>query len=228
MSYFRELPDLEYPSPLSTSQSSLDYVRSKNLFRRVKLRDDLQNVFTVYTKYQIPENARPDTVAEEIYGKADYDWVVLLSANIINVRDQWPLSNRDLYNFVENKYGMEKINDIKFYETTEVRDSQGRLIVPAGKVVDKDFTVYDPNDVQNIINTGSTVSVIKTLNPVVGVSNFEYETRKNTEKRSIFILRPQYLQLYINDLRRIMYYENSSQFVDKKLIRTENTKLTSP
>lgn len=232
MSYFRELPDLEYQSPLPHSKSSLDYVRVKNLFRRVRTRTDLQNIFTIFNKYPIPEGARPDTVAEEIYGKADYDWIILLTANITNVRDQWPLSNNDLYKFVENKYGLNKMYDIKFYETTEVKDSQGRLILPAGKVVDKDFTIYDPNEVQAIttvgVGTTSFLNVIKTLNPVVAVSNFEYETRKNTEKRTIYILKPEYLQFYINDLRKIMHYEKSSQFIDKKLIRTENTNISSP
>lgn len=228
MSYFRELPDLEYQSPLSHRKSDLEYVRAKNLFRRVKLRDDLQNVFTVFNKYQVPDGARPDTVAEEVYGRSDYDWVVLLSANIVNVRDQWPLSNHDLYNFVEDKYGIEGVNEIKFYETTQVKDSSGRLILPAGKIVDKNFVIYDPDEVQSIVGSGTTVSVIQTLNPVVGVTNYEYEVRKNTEKRSIYILRPEYLQQYVNDLRAIMYYDKSSQFVDKKLIRTENTRVTSP
>ena len=43
MSYFRELPNIEYQSPLSSRVSSRDYVQVKNLFRRVKLRDDLKN-----------------------------------------------------------------------------------------------------------------------------------------------------------------------------------------
>lgn len=217
MSYFRELPDLEYPSPLSSKNSSLEYVRAKNLFRRVKLRDDLENVVVLFNKYQIPDGVRPDVVAEELYGSSDYDWVLLLSANITSVRNQWPLSSRDLYNFVENKYGIENVNEIKFYETTEVKDSEGRLILPEGKVVDKNFTIYDPNDSNRQL----------TLNPVVGISNYEYEVRKNNEKRAIYPLKPEYLQLYLNDMRKIMYYEKSSQYVDKKLIRTENTSITS-
>jgi hypothetical protein len=215
MSYFRELPDLEYQSPFSDSNSSQNYVRAKNLFRRVKLRDDLQNVFTLFNKYQIPEGARPDTVAEEVYGKADYDWVVLLTAGIVNVRDEWPLSDRDLYRYAENVYGNE-LNAVHHYETTEIKDSNGRLILPAGKIVDSNFTIPDPN------------IPIQTLNPVVGISNYEYETRKNIEKRTIYLLRPDYLQQYLNDMRKIMYYDKSSQYVDKKLIRTENTRITMP
>jgi len=215
MSYFRELPDLEYQSPFADRNSSENYVRAKNLFRRVKLRDDLKNIFTLFNKYQIPEGARPDTVAEEVYGKADYDWVVLMTAGIINVRDEWPLSNKDLYTYAEEVYGND-LNAIHHYETTEVKDSKGRLILPAGKIVDSNFTIPKPND------------NLATLNPVTGISNYVYETRKNTAKRSIYLIRTEYLQQYLNDMKKIMYYEKSSQYVNKKLIRTENTRITMP
>jgi len=215
MSYFRELPDLFYESPLSTRNSSTEYVRVKNLFRRVKLRDDLQNVFTLFNKYEIREGQRPDTVAEEIYGSADLDWVVMLTAGIINLHDQWPLSNRDLYVYAENKYG-DDLNSVRFYETTEVKDSSGRLILPKGKIVNSGFTIPNPS------------TPTANLNPVTGISNFEYEVRKNEDKRLIYILKNDYLQLYLNDLRRIMEYEKSSQYINRRLASTENTRNTSP
>ena len=215
MSFFREIPDLEYQSPFVDSSSSQNYIRAKNLFRRIKLRDDLKNVFTLFNKYQIPEGARPDTVAEEVYGKADYDWVVLLTAGIINVRDEWPLSNKDLYAYAEEVYGND-LNAIHHYETTEVKDSNGRLILPAGKIVDSNFTIPKPND------------YLATLNPVVGISNYVYQTRKNEANRTIYLLRTDYLQQYLNDMKKIMYYEKSSQYINKKLIRTENTRVTMP
>ena len=215
MSYFNELPDLFYQSPLSSKNSSLEYVRVKNLFRRVKIRDDLQNVFTAFNKYQIPDGVRPDVVAEELYGSAGLDWVVLLTAGITNVRDQWPLSNKDLYVFAENKYGND-LNNTRFYETTEVKNSAGKLILPAGKVVDSGFTIPDPDNAS------------ATLNPVTAISNFVYETRKNDEKRSIYLLKETYLQFFLSDMRRVMYYGKSSQFVTRRLIQTENTVNTLP
>ena len=215
MSYFNELPDLFYQSPLSTKNSSLEYVRVKNLFRRVKVRDDLQNVFTAFNKYQIPDGVRPDNVAEAVYGAADLDWVVLLTAGITNVRDQWPLSNKDLYIFAENKYGAD-LNNTRFYETTEVKNSAGKLILPAGKVVDSGFEIPDPDNAS------------ATLNPVTAISNFVYETRKNDEKRSIYLLKETYLQFFLSDMRRVMYYGKSSQFVTRRLVQTENTVNTLP
>ena len=215
MSYFRELPNLEYQSFLSSSKGSDEYLLVKNIFRRVKLRDDLQNVFTIFNKYQIQEGARPDTVAEELYGSSQYDWVVLIGAGIINVRNEWPLSDRDIYRYSEQLYGND-LNAVHHYETKEIKDSRGRLILPAGKIVDSTFTIPDPN-----------IS-IQTLNPVVGISNYEYEVRKNNKKRDIYVLKPAYLQQVINDTRKAMTYDRSSQYVNDKLIRTENTRVTMP
>ena len=218
MGYFRELPNVEYQSFLSDSISSQSYLTVKNLFRRNKLRDDLQNVFTIFDKYEIIEGARPDTVAEEYYGDAELDWVVLITAGIINVRDEWPLSNRELYNYANEIHG-DSLNSVRYYETTEVKDSAGRLILPAGKVVDGNFTIPKP-DTSN--------EETATLNPVIGVTNWEYEVLKNNKKSSIYLLKINYLQQFLNDMRDIMVYQQSSQRINDKLIRTENTKVSIP
>ena len=215
MGYFRELPNLRYPSFLPNKTSSLDFVEIKNVFRRVKLRDDLQNNFTVFEKYEIPMGFRPDVVAEELYGSDQLDWVVLTVAGILNVRNEWPLSDRDLYDYSIDKYG-EDLNSIRFFETKEVKDTNGRLILPKGKVVDSNFTIPKPGE------------PTATLNPVVGISNYEYETRLNDEKRSIFVLREEYLQQFLNDMRELMTYDESSEYIDERLAQTENTNITLP
>tara|TARA_B100001250_G_scaffold262617_1_gene226294 strand:- start:291 stop:950 length:660 start_codon:yes stop_codon:yes gene_type:complete len=218
MGYFRELPNVEYQSFLSDSISSQSYLTVKNLFRRNKLRDDLQNVFTIFDKYEIIEGARPDTVAEEYYGDAELDWVVLITAGIINVRDEWPLSNKELYNYANEIHG-NSLNSVRYYKTTEVKDSQGRLILPAGKVVDGNFTIPKP-DTSN--------EETATLNPVIGVSNWEYEVLKNNKKSSIYLLKINYLQQFLNDMRDIMVYQKSSERINDRLIRTENTRVSMP
>jgi len=289
MSYFREIPNLEYQSFLSTRKSSDEYLLVKNIFRRVKLRDDLQNVFTIFNKYQIKDGERPDTVAQEIYGSSQYDWVVLVGANIINVRNEWPLSDRDIYRYSEELYGND-LNAIHHYETTEVKDSNGRLILPKGKVVDSNFTIpnpdislrspvvtsgniginttfitgitttgivvkktiYEPSEIirpntivtsigigtifinQPTLNSTSTTKTfsienpLENINPVTGISNYEYEVIKNDKKRSIYILKPSYLQQAINDIKKAMTYDRSSQYVNDKLIKTQNTRVSNP
>ena len=141
--------------------------------------------------------------------------MIITSANIINIRDQWPLDSREMYNFASNKYGND-LNQIRHYVTTEVKDSNGRLVFPKGKVVDAGFTIPDP------------ASSTATINPVAGVTNYEYETGLNDAKRDIYILDPKYLGIFLKDMRTIMRYKDSSQFIDTDLIETENTRNTDP
>tara|TARA_A100001388_G_scaffold266156_1_gene238976 strand:+ start:1176 stop:1835 length:660 start_codon:yes stop_codon:yes gene_type:complete len=212
MGYFRELPNLLYPSFLPNKKSSLDYVNVKNVFRRVKVRDDLYNNFVIFQKYEIPEGARPDNVSEELFGTPNLDWVVLKVAGIINVRNEWPLSNHELYNYANDKYG-NSLNSTRFFETTEVKNADGKLILPKGKVVDSNFTIPNPTNPS------------ATLNPVVGISNFIYETRLNEEKRNINVLREEYLSQFLDDMRDLMLYSKSSESISARLIKTENTSL---
>jgi len=233
MGYFRELPDLEYLSPLADRTSSSEYITAKNIFRRVKIRDDLQNSFTTFEKYQIPDGIRPEQVAEELYGSQNLDWIVLISAGIINVKDQWPLSSRDIYEYAENVYGT-SMNDVHHYETLEVKDSTGRLILPAGKRVNSDFKLPEPDtDTEptrsyvEYYDTGLQ-KMVKEYDVVVSITNYQYEDQKNEAKRGIFVLRKSYLQQFLNDTRRLMNYSQSSQYLNDRLKRGENIRIKSP
>ena len=90
------------------------------------------------------------------------------------------------------------------------------MILPKGKVVDSNFTIPNPTNPS------------ATLNPVVGISNFIYETRLNEEKRNINILREEFLQDFLDDMRQIMTYQDSSEFVDQQTIQAENLNIKLP
>ena len=221
MSYFRELPNIKYPSFLSDKNSSLEYIDVKNFFRRVKLREDIQNTLVVFDKYEIPMGFRPDNVAEELYGSASLDWVVITCAGIVNIRDEWPLDSNQIYDYSLNKYG-EKLNEVKYYQTKEIRDGEGHLILPKGKRVNSNFTVkyYD--------NTLSTYVTKSGTNVRSGISNYEHETILNDNKRFISVLKEEFLQEFLNDFRDIMVYGKSSQFVDDKTVKLENLNISMP
>ena len=216
MTYFRELPNVEYQNFLAEKSGSQDYILMKNIFLRGKLRDDLQNVFTLFNKYEIVEDERPDQIAEKLYGDPGLDWVVLVTANIINYQDEFPLTAQQLWAFVTEKYGEENINDTKYYVTKEVKDRFGRLILPGGLVVDESFTIPNPDAPGSI------------LNPTVGVSNFDYENDKNDKKKTIFVLKREYLNQFLTDMQDLATYGFNSEFIDEKTIRVANTVNTTP
>ena len=219
MTYFREVSDLLYQSQQPNRNSSYDYVRVKNLFRRAKIRDDFFQNLVVFTKYKIIGDERPEQVAEKVYGSSSYDWVVLISNNIINVRTEWTLSDSELENFLLRKYTDQELTNVHHYETLTYYDNSGKLIVPSGKVVDQDFSVtfFDESLNQTI-----------TINPVKSVTNYEYEIKKNDLKRNIYILKNIYLQTAIDDMKEIMSYNFSSQYIDDNTKKGDNLRIISP
>tara|TARA_Y100000766_G_scaffold275900_1_gene279444 strand:- start:42 stop:794 length:753 start_codon:yes stop_codon:yes gene_type:complete len=250
MGYLRELPNVRYQSPLSHKNSSKDFIIIKNLFRKNKILDWLSETTGVFNKFIVADGARPDNVAEDIYGRADLDYVVIISCGITNLRDEWPLSSKELYEYVENKYGLAGMGEIHHYETLEVRDEKGRLILPAGQVVDSTFKIDGPStkfnglgvswsggnpssigtfdeNSQTYQNGSGTTYVGETISPIVGVSNFDYETEKNEKKREIRPLKRQYLQMFLNDFKRIMRYDRNSQYITDRLITTESTDIVT-
>lgn len=216
MTYFREVSDLLYQSQQSNRNSSYDYARVKNLFRRAKIRDDFFQNAVTFTKYKIIGEERPEQIAEKLYGSSTYDWVVLISNNIINVRTEWPLSDSEFSDYLERKYTEAELAQPHHYETTAVIDSRGKLIIPAGKIVDSNFSItyYD----------GLSV----TKNPVKMVSVYEYEIQQNDKKRNIYVLRNRYLQTAIDDMKRIMSYGFSSQYVNDSTKKGESLRVLSP
>ena len=122
--YFKQVPDFEYVSLLPDARIS-DYITVKNLFKRGKLRDDIFQDLTFFTKYQIKGDDRPDNVANEVYEDPTLDWIVLLSNNIINIQTEWPMLQNDFDRFLLDKYETyENLNATHHYETQEVKNSK--------------------------------------------------------------------------------------------------------
>ena len=217
MAYFDLFPDVLLPSHSSKRNSNKDFVRVKNLFKRGKIREDFFQNATTFNKYAIIGDERPDQVAYKLYKDQTLDWVVMLSNNMINVRDEWPMSQYDFQRYLDNKYDKVQLSQIHHYETEEIRQPDGMLILQAGLHVDANFTYKY-----------SYIGKQYSVNNVTGVINFEHEVKKNDEKRSIYIIRNEYLNVIIEDMRDIMTYEDSSQYIDDRTKKGDNLRILSP
>ena len=218
--YFRKLPNLNYPSLLKTRESNTDFVQTKNLFRRVKVREDLFANFMQFDKYKVVGDERPDNVAQKVYDNDDLDWIVLISNNIVDLNNEWPLTQSQLNEFLNDKYTPQELVSIHHYETLELRDSRNQLILPAGIVVDEDFNLEYLSGGQ-VKSTNSLVDG----RPVKAVTFYDYENDLNDKKRNINVLKPELLGVFIRDFERIMKYDKSSQYVNRRLKRTENPRI---
>lgn len=219
-SYFRQVPNFEYVSTLPGAKIG-DYLPLKNLFKKAKLREDIFQNLAFFEKYQIEGNDRPDNVAYKVYNDSSLDWLILISNNIINVQSEWPLSQDDFEKSMIDKYGsFEALYEIHHYKTEEVRNTQGVVIVPAGLEVDKDYSINFYDYFAGIQYVGSQIAV--------PVTNYEYEEEQENKKRNIYVLKPSYLNVVLNDLKEIMpYKEGSSQYKTETLKTADNIRLYS-
>lgn len=217
--YFKKVPDFEYVSRLPDANIS-DYIPVKNLFKKSTLREDIFQDLSFFTKYQIRGEDRPDNVAFDFYGDSSLDWLVLTCNNIINVKDEWPLKQFDFNQYLLEKYGtFEKINEIRYYETTEIKNREDVTIVQKGLKVPSNFSItyYDER-----------VGDVVTERPVVSVTNYQYEEKLQEQKRNIFLLKPRYLSIALDDLEDLMTYKKgSSQFKTESLKVADNIRLYS-
>ncbi len=223
--YFRRLPNLDYPSLLKTRESNLDVVQTKNIFRRAKVREDLFASFMQFDKYKIIGDERPDNVAQTVYGNDNLDWVILMSNNIIDINNEWPLDQLQLNQYLNDKYTPQELASIHHYETEEFRDRNNQLILPAGLIVDENWSMeYFSGGQVRSTNTPSSTSNMSDK-PVRSVTFLEFETNLNEDKRNINVLKPDLLGLFLKDFDRVMKYDKSSQYVNRKLKRTENPRI---
>ena len=218
--YFSYVPDFDYVSRLPDAKIS-DYLPVKNLFKRGKLRDDIFQDLAFFTKYQIEGDDRPDNVAYKVYNDSDLDWVVLLSNNIVNIQSEWPLPQRDFDRYILEKYETyEKLNDTHHYETKEVKNTIGAIIVPEGLQVPSDYSVtyYDWYQSGEVTRSDITTEV----------TNLDYEEKLDNNKRSIFLLKKIYLKVVQDDLEEMMEYKKgSTEYISETLKRAENIRLYS-
>ena len=221
MAYFREFPNINYVSLLPDRNKNEERILVKNIFKRAKLRTDIKFGITMFERYQVEENMRPEAIANRIYQDPELDWVILLVNNITNVRDQWPLSNNDLYNYMLDKYGQTGLTDAHHYETVELKDSDGRIMLQGGLVVDDEFKFR-----YSVRKSNGDLTDPNNINPVQVITNLAYEQRENDKKRQIRILKPAYIAGVVNDLRNVMKYNRSTQYVNRNTIRPYNPRVS--
>ena len=241
MGFFRELPNIAYQSPLSHKNSSRDYIVIKNIFRSAKLMDYVRTGAIAQQKLVLQDGDRPDTIAEFLYGDSSLDYIIILVAGITNINHEWPLQDYQVYDYALSKYGSEvEMNKIRYYKTFEIKDTQGRQILPPNLIVDADFKIYGSStqigavrynlisDAGNRQLDDKTEYTVATDNIAHAVTNLEYEYSENEKKREIDVLKNGYVQTFINDLRDIVKYDKSSNYISSSLVATENTEVINP
>lgn len=178
MAYFKDFPTIQY-SIGKNKQLVTD------ILVRAKFSDRLKEYGTAFSTYSVKDRERPEHVANRFYGSPDFSWIVLLANEIQDPFFEWCMSQQELTAYCEDVYG----KDAMFF--TRHFERNGIII---GEYYD-----YNYNDPDFIW--------IPPSNPapqdpnVVPVSHYEFEERKNEERREIRIIRPELVQQVVNDFK---------------------------
>lgn len=207
--FFSLLPNIEYAEkPIGYPFSESDFVIAKNFFRRFKIRDDGFSYSVYFTKYAITDTDRPDSLAKRAYGDPFFDWVILLTNNMVNVNYDWPLNNSEIEKTLSNEYD-NPYTEIHHYETTKI----GQFA--AGLRVDEAFY-----NAQHKVNENGVIS-LKNGSEICGpVTVAEHFFRENDKKREIYLLKPRYFESFVNQFRKANRYKKSSNYISQKLKKT--------
>ena len=218
--YFSNLTEFLYVNRTKEGRSEGDYSIVKNFFKRVRLRDDIFQDLTFFTKFTVAGDDRPDNVANTVYDDPSLDWVILLSNNIVNVQSEWPLGQAAFNTYITEKYGDETTlySGIHHYESREVQANDGTIIIPSGQRVSigQSVSFFDEDSSQQIVRTDVAMPI----------TNYAFEEKLNDEKRNIFVLKPIYLNIVFDDINQLMRNKKgSTQFISETLVRGDDIRL---
>ena len=208
--FFNIVPDIEYDEkPISYPFSESDFVVAKNFFRRYKINDDIFQYAVFFKKYTIKDGERPETLAEKFYGNQFYDWVILLTNNMVNAQYDWPRTNYEIYRIVEEEFD-DPYSEISHYK---IKETIGHY--QAGLHVDKTF--YDSTHKLNI--DGSVQ--IKNGNEIASpITVAEYYQEENEKKREIYLLKSRFLEPFVKDFKKQNLYKKDDNYITQTLKKT--------
>jgi len=214
--FFQSQPDFYYPY-----KSGLKL--SKNLFRRVRFRDNLNALYLNSIRYTIQDGETPEIISKKQYDSTDWYWTILLVNNIINIESQWPKTATQLDASIEKFYG-DTANTTKHWETRQVKTSGGVEVLKSGIVVElyqgttaQQSPSYFPN-YNFTYKDGNATVTLTAPNVLSKITNREFEYNQNENKKEIYLIKNQFLSMLEEEIKTLFAYDTEYK-IDENGVR---------
>ena len=178
MAYFSRFPLMAYDM-----KGDRAYKLLPNILRRVKLRSGIKAGVFLFDNYDVKYGERPEDIAFKWFDDAGLHWVILMTNNITDRYYEWPMTQPQFQNFIEDKYGLANIDGIHHYEITQTSGPTSS---------------NGPNDYSYLVECNSDED------GAVSVSNRDYEQRLQDKYRQIRLLDKKYLNQFIEEFERLI------------------------
>jgi len=194
MEYFSNFPNI-YIGEGVGDEESFKYRLVKNIFRKVKIRSDLEKFVASFEAYSIRDGETPSNIAAGVLGDQYLDWVILLTNDINDFYEDWPKLDSDLYNYCLGIY--DDLDAVHHYETKEILFND-LVFIKKGVEVNKTWRTVTPD--------GVTRTETDSIYPV---SNYEHEQYLNEKKRLIKLPNPTMVSLITDEFEQLVAYQPS-------------------
>ena len=197
-SYFSRFPNIDYAWKMNKA-GKVENIKIKDYFHLLVPRDDIFREDTLYTEMVVENGMRPDQLSYKLYGDEQFYWIILQINEITDFYNQWPMSQLQLDAYIVKKYGsLEASNEIHHYETTDVFDRDGNLVLPRGMQVPADFNFRYPLEPGSFSDSFANLA----SGGVIAVTNRKFEYDLNFEKSRIEVLEKRYISQWVREVRR--------------------------
>ena len=169
--YFDNFPTIPYDSELTGQFKDV-----KNLLRRVGVRAKVKSNASLFDTYDVKNGETPESIAFKLYGDAELHWVVMLLNDITDRYHDWPMSEAQFLQFVNEKYS--NVDAVHHYEISQ---SSGDTSVK--------------------INIGTDNTDYPTA---TAITNFEHEQEQQDIKRKIRLLDPSFVTDFVEEFKSLI------------------------
>jgi hypothetical protein len=178
MTYFGYFPLMGYDV-----KGTKNFKLVPHILKRVKLRSGIRSGMFLFDNYDVQDGERPEDVAFKWFDDAGLHWVILMTNNITDRYYEWPMTQPQFQNFIEDKYGVASIDSTHHYEITK---SSGKT------------TASGPSDYSHLVECNSDED------DATAVTNREYEQRLQDKNRQIRLLDRKYLGQFVEEFERLI------------------------
>lgn len=143
MTYFSMFPVADYEGRTCVDIS-----------RRIVVRRTITSDPRAYRPYDVPAGTRADQLADGYYGSVDREWMVLISADVLDPYYDWYLSDKDFASQLIDKYGSleETVERIHHWQVNWYGTDQEISPQDYGTLPDQLKPYYEP-----VFAAGSTI-----------------------------------------------------------------------
>ena len=202
--YFSYFPKTAYSL---NNTNNVDVVTS--IITRFAFESSFRDNTAVYYEYNIQDSDTPEIIANKFYGDSEKHWVVLMLNDIVDPQFDWPLDQRTIISYMNEKYsanasvGQSGVNwaqaNIHSYYKVETRTTNS-----TGSELQSKLQI-DANTYANVAATTTNLTLDDGNSIIITVSKetksyYDYEVEENETKRTIKLLKPEFIRPIENEL----------------------------